>query len=153
MTRDISRQAFLRGTLSTVAAGAVLGACRSTQAHPPTPGAIADPAPSPTGPQDWTALADAVSGRGILPSNPDFATAKSVFNARFDDSTPAAVVAVTSADDVREAVQFAASRHITVAVRSGGHSYIGASAADGAMVIDLRRLPGETNYDGHELAT
>src|SRR5207248_7411511 len=42
--------------------------------------------------------------------------------------------------------------NIQFAVRSGGHSYIGASAADGTMVIDLRRLSGEPVYH-HELVT
>ena len=42
----------------------------------------------------------------------------------------------------------------SLAARSGGHSYIGASAADGAVVVDLRRLPGEVSYEaGSELAT
>src|SRR5262245_11773795 len=138
MTRDISRQAFIRGTLSTVAAGALLGACRSTAPDPQAPTAIPNSTTPPTSssPHDWTALADAISGRVILPSSPDFTTAKSIFNARFDNSTPTAVVSVKSVDDVQKAVQFAADKRITVAVRSGGHSYIGASAADGAMVID-----------------
>jgi FAD/FMN-containing dehydrogenase len=98
-------------------------------------------------PQNWRALDDAIDGHVILPSNPDYVTAKSLFNARFDDSTPAAVVTAQSTDDIRKAVEFAARTDIKVAVRSGGHSYIGASAADGAMVIDLRRLPGEPDYD------
>ena len=37
---------------------------------------------------------------------------------------------------------------LTVAPRSGGHSYVGASAADGTMVIDLRRVGGDVAYDG-----
>src|ERR1700759_829602 len=140
MTRDISRQAFIRGTLGAAAAGALSGACRSATPDPQLHSAI----PSTTaalqasGPQEWAVLDDAIAGRVILPSNPEFVTAKSIFNARFDNSTPAALVAVKSADDVQKAVQFAASKRITVAVRSGGHSYIGASAANGTMVIDLR---------------
>ena len=31
--------------------------------------------------------------------------------------------------------------------RSGGHSYIGASSANGVMVVDLRQLPGGVSYD------
>ena len=42
---------------------------------------------------------------------------------------------------------FAAANNLKVAPRSGGHSYIGASTANGAMVLDLRQLPGEVNYD------
>lgn len=153
MTREISRQAFIRGTLGTVAAGA-LASCRAAAQEPRAqPTTSASPSPSrASGPQDWTALDDAIDGHVILPSNPDYTAAKGLFNTRFDDSTPAAVVTAQSTDDIQKAVEFAARNAIKVAVRSGGHSYIGASAADGAMVIDLRRLPGEPTYD-HELVT
>jgi FAD/FMN-containing dehydrogenase len=42
---------------------------------------------------------------------------------------------------------FAAAHNLKVAPRSGGHSYIGASTANGAMVLDLRQLPGDAHYD------
>ena len=106
-----------------------------------------------SGPQDWAALDEAIDGRVILPSSPEFTTAKGVFNSRFDTMAPAAVVSVLSTEDIGKAVRFAANKGITVTVRSGGHSYIGASTASGAMVVDLRQLPGEVYYDGHGLAT
>ena len=87
-----------------------------------------------------------------MPSNPDYAAAKNLFNTRFDGSTPAAVVRPHSSADVQKAVEFAARNDIKVTVRSGGHSYIGASAADGTMVIDLRQLFAEPVYD-HDLVT
>jgi FAD/FMN-containing dehydrogenase len=107
-----------------------------------------------TAPQDWSALDDSIEGHVILPSSADYAAAKNLFNSRFDNSTPAAVVAVKSIDDVQKAVVFAANNGVKVASRSGGHSYIGASAANSAMVIDLRQLPGGLTYDdGSGLAT
>jgi FAD/FMN-containing dehydrogenase len=54
---------------------------------------------------------------------------------------------VKSTDDVRKAVAFAANNGVKIAARSGGHSYIGASSDDSAMVIDLRQLPDGTTYD------
>jgi FAD/FMN-containing dehydrogenase len=153
MTREISRQAFIRGALGSAAATA-LASCR-TPVHGPQVQPTNSAAPSPaeaSGPQNWAALEDAIEGHVLLPSNPDYATAKSLFNALFDDSTPAAVVTAQSTDDIRRAVEFAARKDIKVTVRSGGHSYTGASAADGAMVIDLRRLPGEPTQD-RELVT
>ncbi len=42
---------------------------------------------------------------------------------------------------------FAAAHNLKVAPRSGGHSYVGASTANGTMVLDLRQLPGDINYD------
>jgi FAD/FMN-containing dehydrogenase len=90
----------------------------------------------------------------ILPSNADFTDAKRVFNMRFDGSAPTAVVAATSVADVQEAMAFAAGNRAKVAARCGGHSYIGASAADGTLVLDLRQLPGGIRYDeGRGLAT
>ena len=98
-------------------------------------------------PRDWVTLDDAIEGRVVLPSSADYTAAKKLFNSRFDDSTPAAVVVVQSTDDVQRVVEFAARNGINVAARSGGHSYIGASAGNSAMIIDLRQLPGGISYD------
>ena len=72
---------------------------------------------------------------------------KQVFNTNFNGMTPAAVVTVTSPADVQKAMTFAAANNLKVAPRGGGHSYVGASTANGAMVLDLRQLPGDVNYD------
>ncbi len=98
-------------------------------------------------PRDRVTLDDAIEGRVVLPSSADYTAAKNLFNSRFDDSTPAAVVVVQSTDDVQRVVEFAARNGINVAARSGGHSYIGASAGNSAMIIDLRQLPGGISYD------
>ena len=141
MTREISRQAFIRGALGTVAVGA-LGACRTTTPGPQTQSSTSAPPDRP----DWNALGTTIEGRVILPSSADYAAAKALFNSRFDNSTPAAVISVKSGSDVQKAVDFAARNGIKIAARSGGHSYIGASAADGTMVIDLRQLPGGITF-------
>lgn len=141
-----------------VAAGAVLGACAD---EPPASPASASTTSSPTPtsatptvrPIDWRKLAAALDGRVVLPDDDGYTDAKSVFNSRFDPSRPAAVVVPSSEDDVRRAMEFAAGAGVTVAPRSGGHSYIGASARDGAMVIDLRSLAGEISYDTSTLVT
>lgn len=136
MPGPIPRQAFVRRTLLGVAGAALLGSCRSVV--PP-----ADSKPADSKPADWTDLANQLSGRLTLPSNADFAAAKSVFNTRFANSTPAAVLAATSVDDIQRAMAFAAAHQIGISVRGGGHSYIGASSLDGTLVLDLRRLPGQ----------
>ncbi|OBJ11772.1 oxidoreductase [Mycobacterium sp. 1482292.6] len=132
MAREISRQLFLRGAVGALASGAVLGA----------PRVAADP--RPTG---WEGLSTALGGKVVLPDSPQFAGAKQVFNTNYNGSTPAAVVTPTSAADVQKAMAFAAAHNLKVAPRSGGHSYIGASTANGTMVLDLRQLPGDANYD------
>ena len=137
MSGEISRQTFVRRALGGVAAAALLGSCRSVV-----------PEAASIGP-DWNALDADVDGRVVLPSAADYPAAKGIFNTRFAGSTPAAVVAVTSTADVQKAVLFAAQNQLGVSVRGGGHSYIGASTADGTLVIDLRQLPGGVSYDAN----
>lgn len=132
----ISRQAFLRGAVGMLATGAVFSPAR----------AAADPA---TG---WGGLASSIAGTVVLPADSaQFATSKRVFNSFYDSSNPAAVVTVSSQADVQKAVAFAAANNLKVAPRGGGHSYIGASAANGTLVLDLRGLPGGVNFDGNNV--
>jgi hypothetical protein len=133
MTREFSRQAFVRGALGVATAGVLLGSCRQTA----TPDSST--APAPTGPRDWGALDDALRGQVVLPSDSDYTTTKGLFNARFADSTPAAVISVKSTGDVQKAVAFAADHDVKITVRSGGHSYIGASGAGDAGCAVFRR--------------
>lgn len=139
MTREVPRQVFVRGALGAAAA-TILGACGA-------PRPASTPAQSGPAAPDWAALAKAVGGAVVLRGDRGYPAAKSVFNSRFDGSTPAAVVTVASVEDVRTALQFASSSGVAVTARSGGHSYVGASAADATLVVDLRRLPGGVAYD------
>lgn len=136
LQRGISRKAFLRSAVGMLATGAVLGTAR----------AAADP------PAGWGGLASSIGGSVVLPANSaQFATSKKVFNSFYDSSTPAAVVTVSSQADVQKAIAFATANNLKIAPRGGGHSYVGASAANGTMVLDLRGLPGGANFDGNNL--
>lgn len=138
MAREISRQAFLRGAAGALAAGAVFGTGHVSPVR-------ATAVPNTSG---WGGLSTAIGGHVIFPDDgAQFAAAKQVFNTIYDGSTPAAVVAPTSAADVQKAMAFAAANNLKVAPRSGGHSYVGASTANGTMVLDLRQLPGDIRYD------
>ncbi len=132
MTREMSRQAFLRGAAGALAAGAFFGSAR----------AGGEPVIS-----GWDGLSRAIGGQVIQPGGPQFGSAKQVFNTNFNGLTPAAVVTVTSPADVQKAMTFAAANNLKVAPRGGGHSYVGASTANGTMVLDMRQLPGDVNYD------
>ncbi len=133
IAREISRQAFLRGAVGALAAGAVFGSARAAAA------------PNASG---WDGLSAALGGKVLLAdSGSQFAAAKQVFNTNYNGFTPAAIVTPTSTADVQKAMAFAAAHNLKVAPRSGGHSYTGASTANGAMVFDLRQLPGGINYD------
>ncbi|MEM6104633.1 FAD-binding oxidoreductase [Mycobacterium sp. 050272] len=136
MDRGISRQTFLRGAVSMLASGAVLGTTR----------AAADPGAAVA---SWSGLASTIGGSVVLPANgAQFVSSKQVFNSFYNNSSPAAIVAVSSQADVQKAVAFATANKLKVAPRGGGHSYIGASSANGAMMLDLRGLPGGANLDG-----
>ncbi|HEY0224956.1 MAG TPA: FAD-dependent oxidoreductase, partial [Mycobacterium sp.] len=135
----ISRQTFLRGAVGVLATGAMFGTTRAS----------ADPAAAPAG---WNGLASTIGGRILLPnSGAQFASGKQVFNSLYNNSTPAAIVTVSSQADVQKAISFATANNLKIAPRGGGHSYVGASTAKGAMVIDLRGLPGGANLDGGNL--
>ncbi|QUR69604.1 FAD-dependent oxidoreductase [Mycobacterium spongiae] len=110
--------------------------------------ALSAAVPARANPGGWSSLDSSIGGRVLLPNGgASFTRAKRVFNSLYDTSTPAAVVTVTSLADVQRAVTFAAANKLTIAPRGGGHSYIGASTADGAMVLDLRGLPGGVRFD------
>lgn len=140
MTGEITRQGFLRVALG-VAGTSLLSSCLASTAPAPASTSTA------SAPPDWGALDAAIDGHVVLPSNAGYPAAKTVFNMRYSGSAPAAVVTADSVGDVRKAVTFAATHGIELTARSGGHSYVGASSADGALVLDLRQLPGQIYYD------
>jgi FAD/FMN-containing dehydrogenase len=65
-----------------------------------------------------------------------------VWNGRKPDRYPDLIVTVGSEEDVVEAVEFARSRGLKVAVRAGGHSMSASPLRDGGMLIDLSELRG-----------
>jgi len=130
--KTISRQAFLCGAAGMLASGGVFGTAR----------AAADPAAG------WDGLASSIGGIVLVPANGSaFTSGKQVFNSFFSDSNPAAAVRVSSQADVQKAIAFATANNLKVAPRGGGHSYVGASSANGSMVLDLRGLPGGANFE------
>ncbi len=144
---SVGRRAFL-ASVAFGGAAAVLAACSRpvtptvVQTSPPTA------APPPAGP-DWGKLRSRISGPLYLEDADGYEDAKRVENPRFDGALPLAVLAATSADDVAQAVRFAAEADVPFVVRAGGHSYSGYSSGDveqaglpPSLVIDLRGLSG-----------
>ena len=78
---------------------------------------------------------------GALLRNGDdgYEQARHVWNGAFDRH-PAAIVRCADASDVVNAVQFAASHDLLVAVRGGGHSLPGHSVCEGGLMIDLAQM-------------
>ncbi len=90
--------------------------------------------------QSWEDLRRRLRGTVVSAGDGEFDSAKALFEPRFDEYAPLGVVRAADAADVRSAVIFARDHELPVAVRAGGHSYVGASATSGALVIDLRAL-------------
>ena len=77
-------------------------------------------------------LQDRLSGRLLLPGDPDTAAAVTPWNVA-QPVRPAAVVQALTAQDVVEAVRFAAEHGLAVAVQATGHGI--AAAHDGAVLV------------------
>lgn len=81
-------------------------------------------------------LASGITGRVITPGSSEYETARVVFNLAFDRH-PAVIVRCAGPSDVARALEFAQTRNLPLAVRSGGHSRLGYGICDGGVVIDL----------------
>jgi FAD/FMN-containing dehydrogenase len=119
---------------------------RSTPSTSSSPSTVSDtPAGAPPA-SAWKALAGALDGDLVRPGDPDYPDAKELFNPRWDVDRPVAVVEAANADDVATALAFAQKYEIPIRPKAGGHSYVGASCATGAMVISVSRLTA-VSYD------
>ncbi|MFM8733211.1 MAG: FAD-binding protein, partial [Phycisphaerales bacterium] len=67
-----------------------------------------------------------IHGQVILPTDDDYAFARLLFHRRFDQF-PLMMVRVADESDVSRPIDFARTHGIRLAIRSGGHSYRGAS--------------------------
>lgn len=148
----MERRTLLAGALAVTAAGAVSactgdgsGGGKGGDGAPGAPASKPPPtrnSPSPSGPPRWGALASGLDGRLIRPGDADYATARQLYNTRFDELKPAAVAYVAGEDDIRECLAFARTHGTPVSIRNGGHSYAGWSSGDGRLVIDISSLDG-----------
>jgi FAD/FMN-containing dehydrogenase len=72
----------------------------------------------------------------LTPDDPEYATARQVWNGMID-RRPSVIVRPTGIAGVIQAVRFAREQGLAASVRGGGHSVAGKSVVDGAMMIDL----------------
>jgi FAD/FMN-containing dehydrogenase len=79
------------------------------------------------------------TGQIIVPGDPAYSEARTVFNAMID-RRPGVIAQCANVKDVVRAVHFGRNLSIEIAVRGGGHSVAGKALTDGGLVIDLRRM-------------
>ena len=77
--------------------------------------------------------------------------ARSIFNRAFDRH-PAVIVRCAGPSDVARTLEFAQTKHLSLAVRAGGHSRLGFGMCDGGVVIDLSAMKGVEVDTGKRVA-
>ncbi len=118
-------------------------------------------------------LRQRLEGTILLPGNPGYDEARSIWNGMIDRK-PAVIVRCRTEADMMHAVKYAQENELVGAVRGGGHNIDGYAVCDGGLMIDLsamkqvtvdapaRRVrvqPGATLFDvdratqAHSLAT
>ena len=90
----------------------------------------------PPGSADWDGLGSAIDGDIVLRDSPGFDATDTVFNRRFHEVRPQAIVRCATPHDVSEAISFIRRHGLQHATRSGGHSFAGHSTTRG-VVIDV----------------
>ncbi len=85
------------------------------------------------------ALEERLAGEILLPEEPRFAEAVSIWNGMIS-KRPAVVVQPACSNDVCEAIQFARANGVLLSIKGGGHNVAGTSLTDGGLTIDMSRM-------------
>ena len=82
-------------------------------------------------------------GQALTSGDSEYDSARSVWNGAIDRK-PAVIARCTSAAQVADAIRFARSNKLEIAVRGGGHNFAGHAVCDGGMMIHLGAMNGVT---------
>jgi FAD/FMN-containing dehydrogenase len=99
---------------------------------------------STTSPLDRNGIAELsarFSGGLLLSGEAGYEEARRIHNGLID-RRPALIARCLGAADIVDAVKFARSRGLEVAVRGGGHNVAGKAVCDGGLMLDLSRMKG-----------
>jgi FAD/FMN-containing dehydrogenase len=88
---------------------------------------------------DIEAFAGTLRGELLTPASPGYDEARTVWNAMID-RRPGLIARCAGEADVVQAVNFARTHELLVAVRGGGHNVAGIGLCDGGLVIDLSMM-------------
>ena len=86
-----------------------------------------------------TRLRPGLSGTTLLPGDPGYDDARTLFNSMID-RRPAVIAQCATTEDVARAIEFGRSHGLEIAVRGGGHGVAGRAVASDGLVVDLRRM-------------
>ena len=87
------------------------------------------------------AFSASLRGRIVQPGDPDYDSARQVYNGMID-RYPRLIVCCRDVADVMHGVRFAREQSLLLAVRGGGHNGGGLGICDEGLVIDLSGLKG-----------
>ncbi len=150
---DLDRRQFLARTGQFALAGTALGflagcgaesgvTTKAAAAPATTTGTTTTTTTTPAVPRkaDIGALRRAVKGTVYTRSSQGFSQARTIYNSRYADVVPLAVLKAASVADVQAAVKWAAFYGVPITARSGGHSYGGFSTVRKGLVVDMRGI-------------
>ena len=91
---------------------------------------------------DLSPLRTRIRGTVTVPADAGYENLRRsmVWNLLVPERRPRAIVQVADVQDVIETVRFARASHLKLAIRGGGHSWVGFSLRDDTLLIDLARL-------------
>jgi FAD/FMN-containing dehydrogenase len=80
-------------------------------------------------------------GNVLTPSDPGYDEARRIHNGMFD-RRPAVIARCLGTADIVDAVRFARTHDLELAIRAGGHSVAGKSVCEGGLMLDLSPMKG-----------
>lgn len=92
-------------------------------------------------PEDVAALRGRFRGALLLPGEPGYDEARSLWNGMID-RRPGLVVRCAGAADVVAGVELARERGLLLSVKGGGHNISGLAVCDGGLLLDLSAMRG-----------
>jgi FAD/FMN-containing dehydrogenase len=88
-----------------------------------------------------TALRSRLRGQLLLPGEPGYDDARSLWNAMID-RRPSLVIRCLGVGDVVAAVEFVRQHGLALTIKGGGHNISGLAVADGVVMLDMSLMRG-----------